>query len=202
MIDRCVLTTSARLFHVMMSCHWDVYLVIGPLWEELVDFFSYTRKSLWTIRRGPTDLSRSPWRSCDVTLMTCIWCAYFIPSGHHPPRVRISSSRLRFPEAIFVALWEFHLKSVIITDPVCSDFLKVILIFFLCFVMLWSSSSTVSSTMTSLNENILRVTGHLSGENNGHRWIPLKKASDAELWCFLWSAPEQRVEQTIETSVI
>ena len=28
----------------------------------------------------------------------------------------------------------------------------------------------------------------------GHRWIPLTKASDAELWCFLWSAPEQAVE--------
>ena len=24
-----------------------------------------------------------------------------------------------------------------------------------------------------------------------HRWIPLRKASDAELWCFLWSTPEQ-----------
>ena len=23
-----------------------------------------------------------------------------------------------------------------------------------------------------------------------HRWIPRTKASDAELWCFLWSAPE------------
>ena len=27
-------------------------------------------------------------------------------------------------------------------------------------------------------------------------------ASDAELWCFLWSPPEQTVEQTIETPVI
>ena len=36
----------------------------------------------------------------------------------------------------------------------------------------------------------------------GHRWIPLPKTSDAELWCFLWSAPEQMVEQTIETPVI
>ena len=24
-----------------------------------------------------------------------------------------------------------------------------------------------------------------------HQWIPLIKASDAELWCFLWSASEQ-----------
>ena len=27
-----------------------------------------------------------------------------------------------------------------------------------------------------------------------HRWIPLTKVSTAEHWCFLWSAPEQRVE--------
>ena len=28
------------------------------------------------------------------------------------------------------------------------------------------------------------------------------KASDAELWCFLWSAPEQMVQETIEAPVI
>ena len=38
--------------------------------------------------------------------------------------------------------------------------------------------------MTSSNKNILRVTGHLCGEFTGRRWIPHKKASDAELWCF------------------
>ena len=56
-----------------------------------------------------------------------------------------------------------------------------------CFVM-----------MTSSNGNIFRVTGHLCGD----RWIPLTKPSDAQLWCFLWSAPQQTVEQTMETSVI
>ena len=39
-------------------------------------------------------------------------------------------------------------------------------------------------------------------QSTGHRWIPLTTASDAELWCFLWSAPEQAAEQTIETPVI
>ena len=29
-----------------------------------------------------------------------------------------------------------------------------------------------------------------AGEFTGHRSIPHTKASDAELWCFLWSAPE------------
>ena len=42
--------------------------------------------------------------------------------------------------------------------------------------------------MTSSNENIFRVTGHLCGEFTGPRWIPYTKASDAELWCFLWYA--------------
>ena len=44
--------------------------------------------------------------------------------------------------------------------------------------------------MTSSNENIFRVTGHLYREFTGHRWVPRTKASNAELWCFLWSAPD------------
>ena len=35
-----------------------------------------------------------------------------------------------------------------------------------------------------------------------HQWIPLTKASDVELWWFLWSASEQTVEQTIKMQVI
>ena len=47
--------------------------------------------------------------------------------------------------------------------------------------------------MTLSNGNIFRVTGPLCGEFAGHRGIALTKASDAELWCFLWSALEQTV---------
>ena len=46
-----------------------------------------------------------------------------------------------------------------------------------------------SIMMTSSNGNIFRVTGHLCGEFTGLRWIPRTKASDAELWYFLWCAP-------------
>ena len=42
--------------------------------------------------------------------------------------------------------------------------------------------------VTSSNENIFRVTVPLYREFSGHRWIPLTKASDAALWCFLWSS--------------
>ena len=43
--------------------------------------------------------------------------------------------------------------------------------------------------MTLSNGNIFRVTGPLCGEFTGNRWIPRTKANDAELLCFLWSAP-------------
>ena len=41
--------------------------------------------------------------------------------------------------------------------------------------------------MTSSNGNIFHFVRGI------HRWIPLTKASDAMLWCFLWSALEQTV---------
>ena len=49
--------------------------------------------------------------------------------------------------------------------------------------------------MTSSNGNIFRVTGHLGAEFTGPRWILHTKASDAELWCFLWSAPNKRLSK-------
>ena len=67
------------------------------------------------------------------------------------------------------------------------------------FSCLWLVNNThnlprTKRMMTTSNGNIFRVTGPLCGEFTGHRWIPLTKASDAELWCFLRSAPEQTVE--------
>ena len=49
---------------------------------------------------------------------------------------------------------------------------------------------------------LLRVTDPLCGESTGHRWIPLTKVSDAELWYFQWCAPEQTAEQTVQIPVI
>ena len=37
---------------------------------------------------------------------------------------------------------------------------------------------------------VIQGPGHLCGEFTGPRWIPRAKASDAGLWCFLWSASE------------
>ena len=48
-----------------------------------------------------------------------------------------------------------------------------------------SSFREYANMMTSPTRNIFCVTGPLWGEFAGHQWIPVKKASDAELWCFL-----------------
>ena len=56
--------------------------------------------------------------------------------------------------------------------------------------------------MTSLNGTFYALVAFCVGEFTGHRWILRKKASDADLWCFLWSALEPTAEQILETPVI
>ena len=58
----------------------------------------------------------------------------------------------------------------------------------------WKMLGNANIHETSSNGNISHVTGHLCGEFTGHRWIRPTKASDARLWCFLWSGPEWMVE--------
>ena len=57
----------------------------------------------------------------------------------------------------------------------------------------------ISSMMTSSNGNIFRVIGPLCREFTGPRWIPHTKASDAELWCFLWSTPNKRLSKQMQS---
>ena len=53
-----------------------------------------------------------------------------------------------------------------------------------------------TSMMTTSNGNIFCVTGHLCGEFTGPRWIPHTKASDAELWCFVfYLRPNKRLSK-------
>ena len=47
----------------------------------------------------------------------------------------------------------------------------------------------------SSNGHIFHVTGPLFVEFTGHQWIPLTKASDAELCCFLCSALNKRLSK-------
>ena len=67
----------------------------------------------------------------------------------------------------------------------------MLLMGYMTFPGLYITDATMEAVMmTSSNGNIFCVTGHLRREFTDHRWIPRTKASDAELWFFLWSAPE------------
>ena len=48
----------------------------------------------------------------------------------------------------------------------------------------WKHRHMKQTMMTSSNGTVFSVTGPLWGEFAGHRWIPLTKACDAEIWCF------------------
>ena len=58
---------------------------------------------------------------------------------------------------------------------------------------------TVCMILVMIKWRFFCVTGPLWGESTRHRCIPLTKTSDAVLWYFLLSAPEQGFKQTIET---
>ena len=51
--------------------------------------------------------------------------------------------------------------------------------------MMTSSNGKKKKKKDIIKWEHFRVTGPLCREFTGHRWIPLTKASDAELWCFL-----------------
>ena len=91
---------------------------------------------------------------------------------------------LRNKTPVSVVAWVCNMTDNIIIGHLCSTLTR-------CHTPMHASLNAVMDVMmTSPNGNIFRVTGPLCGEFIGHRWIPLTKASDAGLWCFLWSGPE------------
>ena len=93
-------------------------------------------------------------------------------------------------QRVYISLWLWELKISVYTWESAWRMMKYVYAHYCIYIM------------TSSNGNIFHITSLLCGEFTGDRWIPYTKASDAELWCFLWSAPEPTVEQTMETPVI
>ena len=110
------------------------------------------------------------------------------------PYIKVIISRWYMFRAVFVC-------NVYHTNALKNSAHVVLACTLLCFVLPWYRSVLPEHfmgnsliMMTSSNGDIFRITGLLCGEFTGNRWIPRTKASDAELWCFLWSAPEWTVE--------
>ena len=119
--------------------------------------------------------------SCDMNMQHCCkMCGW---------QHRICGHFVNKTKTYFLNLQDFKIPKQNATEKCYSDLLR----------MLdddeWMTTIMVKTTdwhafmMTSSNGNISRVIGHFCEEFTSHRWIPSTKANDAELWCFLWSAP-------------
>ena len=95
----------------------------------------------------------------------------------------------QFPEPMMTQLSDAYMRQWIPFRKIRSQF-KYNYAFVAIKSHMCSPATYPCPMMTSSNGNIFRVTGHLCGKFTGPRWIPHTKASDVELWCLLWSAPE------------
>ena len=75
--------------------------------------------------------------------------------------------------------------------------MAVIKVYLESYQVIWSTLRSLTSSVHRLTHDDVFKWKHfprywpLWGEFIGHRWIPLTKASDAEIWTFFLSAPEQ-----------
>ena len=82
----------------------------------------------------------------------------------------------------------------ITSTSIMSLFTNSFLFLFVTFVVIMSTDMASSSAMVVLTTGTYerlssQPVDFMMTSPNGHRWIPHKKTSDAELWCILWSAP-------------
>ena len=144
-------------------------------WRHQMDTFS---ASLAICKRPPVDSPHNDqWRGVLMFSLICAWTNRWANNRDagdfrcHRVHYDVTVTDYTFSPLLFNWHWDSHIFGV--NGPV-----------------LVKQSRERWIMMTSSNGNVFRVTGHLCGESTGPRWIPRTRASDAELWCFLWSASE------------
>ena len=139
------------------------------------------KRRLWLAGRTPGTMSM-------FDGIYCVWNAYFIvvPVDFITMTSQWASWRLKSP-----AIRRFNQQFVQVSKKTSKSALPAFMRKSIGDRWFPSQEEPIMrNMMTSSNGNIFRVTGPLCGEFTGPRWIPHTKASDAELWCLLWSAPE------------
>ena len=168
---------------MMTSSNGNIFRVTGHLcWE-----FTGHR---WIPRTKASDAEL--WRF----LLICVWINGWVNNGEAGDLRRhraIMTSLYCYDQGFFFNGLSYNRQNVVISSRPSAAYIGQ-----------WPGSALIQTVlacrrsiimMTSSNGNIFRVTGHLCGEFTGPRWIPRTKASDAELWCFLWSAFDKRLSK-------
>ena len=179
----------AEIFPCVAYCRWWAFYYDD---ESIVAVHGENALSFEIIKRISTKLV---WQSDPVISMTCV-CFLWVKIHSYP--VTIVAVRLR------QCIYFFCSFNLMLIGFLCWYFLFGSMVpRSSWFVRLAESSRrhgfdkdgrmeflVVSIMMTSSIGNIFGATGPFCEEFTDLRWIPCTKDSDAELRCFLWSAPE------------
>ena len=152
------------LYHIEVATKWV------PIWWHFQKHFF--NENIWvSIKISQNFVPKGPINNIPSLVQKVVWCRPGDKPLSEPIMVRLPMHIcVTWPQ--WVILMSFRKRYQAIT--LCIE----------------ATAENLEFMMTSSKGNIFRVTGHLCGEFTGPQWIPRTKASDAELWCFLWSAPE------------
>ena len=173
------------------------------LWRHQMEHFPRNWPFVRGIHRSPVNSPhKDQWRGALMFSLICVWINDWVNN-----REAGDLRRYRAHYDVILMFADYRFKWIFMNEEIL-NWLKLTQVamceraFWRDIIRLVCRYNISFRMMTSSNGIIFPVTGPLWGEFTGHRWNPLTKASDAELWCFLWSALEQTVEQTTETPVI
>ena len=166
----------------------------GPVKRSVEVFCVVTLNKLWMNNRDAGDLRHHDTQSCDVTIMPMSGTE---PVGYGkiehvqgPTNKQKNNNNLHIYWTVFYSQlcitfqWYMETKKKISPKPTnIASF---------C----WHSQITYTWWRHQMELSALLAL------YAGNSPVTLTKVSDAGLWCFLWSAPEQTVVQTIVTPVI
>ena len=170
-------------------CIWDLYerrctrIIETGIATSFQQFSSLKKFSLSVIEK--LNEYRNPCYSTRGPTMTSDWLA----AQKKPPQGKMSYRHGKFHCEDKTVIWSSYLH-----DGIYYTWKTAFLYLIRHLVSKFLFTYMEFDMMTSANGNIFRVTGHLCRVFTGPRWIPRTKASGAERWCFLWSAPEYTVE--------
>ena len=158
------------------------------LWRHQMETFSALLALCEGNHRSPVNSPhKDQWRGALMFSLICAWTNSWANNGDaddlrlHRAHYDVTVMNDCFDDCFGFAQNNFHSNCVQTRNTILERFCSWVSIL---------STETVIFTMTASNGHMFRVTGPLCGEFTGNRWIPFIKASDSELWCFLWSAPE------------
>ena len=147
---------------------------VTSYWWQNIDPFSHTDKHYLGVTRTPWHLKLITEKSIGCLITCSVWHRENIKASYRWPFARKNTCDRWIPLIVVI----FSVAPIIST-----------------FGNIWNQIILTHTSIAHKHDDVIkwkhfpRYWPFLRGIHR-FRWIPCIKASDAELWCFLWSAPE------------